>query len=145
MNAMPSQAPYLAYVRKLCQGAALHPEELVEILRELDGEDVHSYRRRLLEAAEPWTQRFGAYAHSPVAPVTSLSALLSRAYVAGICAVDDLAPDALERQVRRLIVDGYTHGWPRPAATNDQVMQMIHHIEEHTRLVKACKRPRGMS
>ena len=131
-------------MRKLCQGAALHPEELVEILGELNGEDVYSYRRRLLEAAAPLTQRVGAQTLAPVAPVTGLSALLSRAYVAGICAIDDLAPDALERQVRRLIVEGHTHGWPRPAATDDHVVQMIHYIEEHTRLVKACKRPRGM-
>jgi len=122
----------------------LRPDELVEILRELNGEDVYSYRRCLLEAVAPWTKGVDTHPVSPVVPVTSLSALLSRAYVAGICAVDDLAPDALAHQVRRLIVDGHTHGWPPPAADDDHVAQMIHHIEEHTRLVNTCKRPRGM-
>lgn len=113
------------YVQKLCQAAILAPERLVEILEEIDGEDVLTYRNRMLNSALP-------------APDQS-AAFVSRAYVAGVCTVDDLAPEALARQVQKPITTGLTRHWPADTPTTSQITQMLNRIEEHALLVQACR------
>jgi hypothetical protein len=133
---------YELYVVKLCQKAAIDPEELVEILLELACSNLPYRRARLLSSA-------GLVARAEVehrlvdAPISTLQrALLNRAFVAGACIIDDLEPGALARQVRRMIAAGHTQDWPILVASAVQLKHLVEQIERHTQYFAAHRTQR---